>query len=60
MNRFSPLDFDELAQKTSGLTPAELKNLVNEAAIQAVRHHDEFVTMAHFEAVLKTIRKNRR
>ena len=55
-----PLDFDVLAQKTAGLTPAEIKNLVNEAAILAVREKDNFVAMKHFEQVLKTIRKHRR
>lgn len=56
----APLDFNILAQKTAGFTPAEIKNLVNEAAILAVREKSSFVEMKHFEQMIKTVRKHRR
>ncbi len=40
---------DELAAGTPGFSGADLKNLVNEAAMLAAREHGEQVKMRHFE-----------
>ncbi len=40
---------DTLARGTPGFSGADLENLVNEAALQAAKANDEFLTMAHFE-----------
>lgn len=47
------IDFDALAQKTDGMSGADLKNLVNEAAIYAVRDNAKETQQKHFESVLK-------
>ena len=48
-----PLDFDvdleRLAAGTVGLTGADIRNLVNEAALWASRHDKDYVNMADFE-----------
>lgn len=48
-----PLDFDvdlaKLAAGTVGLTGADIRNLVNEAALWASRHDKDYVDMADFE-----------
>ena len=48
-----PLDFDvdldRLAAGTVGLTGADIRNLVNEAALWASRHDKDYVDMADFE-----------
>lgn len=43
------VDLGEVAQSTTGFSGAELKNLVNEAALFAVRAEREFVTMDDFD-----------
>lgn len=43
------VDFDVLARGTTGFSGAELANLVNEAALEAVKNNTEQVTNAHFE-----------
>lgn len=61
MNIFNdPLDFDVLAENTLGMSPAELKNLVNEAAIHAVRQNNSYVSMHNFDAVIKAVRRHRK
>jgi len=44
------IDMQDLAGATTGFSGAELKNLVNEAALIAVREEKNFVTMDDFEA----------
>jgi cell division protease FtsH len=43
------LDLDGLAAGTPGFSGADLKNLINEAAMLAVRDHSDTVEMRHFE-----------
>ncbi|MEN1681494.1 MAG: AAA family ATPase, partial [Planctomycetota bacterium] len=43
------VDLERLARATSGLTGADIANLVNEAALWATRHDKRFVTMDDFE-----------
>ena len=43
------VDLDYMARGTVGLTGADLKNLVNEAALLAAREQKEQVSMVHFE-----------
>ncbi len=54
-----PLDdqvqLDRIASSTIGFSGAELKNLVNEAALTASRHDRRFVTMADFETAADRI-----
>ena len=54
------INFGVLAQKTRGLTCSDLANIVNEAAIQAVRDEKTVVTLAHFEKVFQTSEKYRK
>lgn len=51
------IDYLQLANKTQGLNCADLANIVNEAAIQAVREKAQAVTQAHFDTVLMTREK---
>ena len=44
------IDMQDLAGASTGFSGAELKNLVNEAALIAVREEKNFVTMEDFEA----------
>lgn len=53
------LNFGVLAQKTRGLTCSDLANIVNEAAIHAVRDEKALVTQAHFEKVFLSSEKYR-
>jgi len=43
------VDMDRLAAGTVGLTGADIRNLVNEAALWASRHDKDYVDMADFE-----------
>jgi cell division protease FtsH len=43
------VDFDKLAAGTPGFSGADIKNLVNEAAMLAARRKSQQVTMAHFD-----------
>lgn len=43
------VDVDVLARCTIGFTGADLENLVNQAALRAASHGQEFVTMEYFE-----------
>jgi len=44
------VDLEVLARGTPGMSGAELSNLVNEAALHAVRHGSEWIHMDDFEA----------
>lgn len=43
------VDREQIAAGTPGFSGADLKNLVNEAAILAARHHEKKITMADFD-----------
>ncbi|OYT72024.1 MAG: cell division protein FtsH [Chloracidobacterium sp. CP2_5A] len=43
------MDISVIARGTPGFTGADLANLVNEAALNAARHNQKFVTMRDFE-----------
>jgi cell division protease FtsH len=45
------VDLDIVAASTPGFSGADLKNLVNEAAMAAARENARAVTMAHFDAM---------
>ncbi len=48
--RMAPdVDLDVLARGTPGMSGADLANLVNEAALYAVRNEDNAINMQHFE-----------
>jgi cell division protease FtsH len=49
------VDLDALAAATPGMVGADLKNLVNEAALQAARRGEDRVTMADFSDSLEKI-----
>ncbi|HVW88903.1 MAG TPA: AAA family ATPase [Gaiellaceae bacterium] len=49
------VDLDAVARQTSGLTGADLANIVNEAAIAAGRHDRRIVTMADFDYSLERV-----
>ncbi len=50
------LDLDRLVRETDGKSAADLKNLVNQAAIYAVREDAPVVTQRHFEQALHNFR----
>jgi cell division protease FtsH len=43
------VDFERLARATVGMTGADIRNLVNEAALWATRHNQSVVRMSDFE-----------
>jgi cell division protease FtsH len=49
------VDLDLLARRTSGFTGADLANLMNQAALLAVRGGAEVITQAHLDEALATI-----
>jgi cell division protease FtsH len=49
------VDLQVVAQRTPGFVGADLANIANEAAILAVRHHHDAVTMSDFEAAIDRI-----
>jgi transitional endoplasmic reticulum ATPase len=53
------VSFSRLAQQTNGMSPADLKNLVNEAAKLAMRIQAKTITMEHFVAALEHIAEMR-
>ena len=55
--KHGPLDFAMLASKTIGKNATDLKNLVNKAALWAVREGAPVVTQEHFERALSSLSK---
>jgi cell division protease FtsH len=49
------VDLNLVAQRTPGFVGADLANIVNEAAILAVRHDHEAVTMMDFDAAIDRV-----
>jgi len=49
------VDLRVVAQRTPGFVGADLANIANEAAILAVRHNHDAVTMADFEAAIDRV-----
>ena len=49
------VDFNEIAKMTAGASGAELANIVNEAALKAVREHRRFATQADMEASVEIV-----
>lgn len=49
------VDFEEIAKMTAGASGAELANIVNEAALKAVREHRKFATQADMEASVEVV-----
>jgi cell division protease FtsH len=48
-------DLDRLAQITSGFSGADLANIVNEAALLAVRHDSDAVSMSDFDLAIERV-----
>jgi cell division protease FtsH len=55
INADSDLDVEQLAAMTPGMVGADLANLVNEAALLAVRKGNTVVTMAEFEEAVERV-----
>ena len=49
------VDFNAIARMASGASGAELANMVNEAALRAVRENRKFVTQADLEESIETV-----
>ena len=49
------IDFNAIARAASGASGAELANMVNEAALRAVRENRKFVTQADLEESIATV-----
>ena len=49
------VDFNAIARTASGASGAELANMVNEAALRAVRENRKFVTQADLEESIETV-----
>ena len=49
------IDFNEIARAASGASGAELANMVNEAALRAVRENRKYVTQADLEESIETV-----
>lgn len=49
------IDFNAIARAASGASGAELANMVNEAALRAVRENRKFVTQADLEDSIETV-----
>ena len=49
------IDFNAIARAASGASGAELANMVNEAALRAVRENRKFVTQAVLEESIETV-----
>lgn len=50
------VDLNRLAKQTALFSPAELKNLVNEAAIRAAREDVDLVSAKHFDKALESVK----
>lgn len=53
--KHEPIDMDIVARATAGSSGAELANIVNEAALRAVRMHRTKVTTADLEESIETV-----
>ena len=51
------VDLDKLVSLTEDYTPAQLRHLVNEAALNAINKGDDFVTMNNFYDTITTIQE---
>lgn len=51
----SSVDLETIAQRTSGFSGADLKNLANEAAILAARRNKKIITMQELEEALEKV-----
>ena len=49
------IDFEKIARMASGASGAELANIVNEAALRAVRDNREYVTQADLEESIEVV-----
>ena len=49
------VDYNKIARMASGASGAELANIVNEAALRAVRGHREFATQADLEESIEVV-----
>ena len=49
------IDFNAIARAASGASGAELANMVNEAALRAVRENSKYVTQAALEESIETV-----
>ena len=49
------VDFNAIARAASGASGAELANMINEAALRAVRENRKFVTQADLEESIETV-----
>ncbi len=49
------VDFDKIARMAAGASGAELANIVNEAALRAVRDHRKFATQADLEESIEVV-----
>ena len=49
------IDFNAIARAASGASGAELANMVNEAALRAVRENHKYVTQADLEESIETV-----
>ena len=54
-NWTSPVDFNKIARMASGASGAELANIINEAALRAVRENRSFVTEADLEESIEVV-----
>lgn len=56
----SDMFFNELAQKSAGFSGADIKNVVNEAAVLAAREESDYVTEDHLRHALEKETKKKR
>lgn len=49
------VDLSLIAKQTPGFTGADLANVVNEAALAAIRDSENFITMKHFEQAIDQV-----
>jgi len=53
------VDLEHLARRTSGMSGAELAQIVNEACIEAARAKETIVRLSHFDAAVATVAMGR-
>ena len=49
------VDYNKIARMASGASGAELANIINEAALRAVRDHREYATEADLEESIEVV-----